>query len=343
MKLDKHLLLLFATAGMLPPVIFLSIDLFYDHPINWGRFGARLFTSVLTTVLISLAVVGIISWLQVKYPWKQGITKRLILEIILTTSAACLLLIFLTLLFLPIFPVEDLRASIFNWLIVAVIMNAVLVTLTEGIFFYRRWRHSTLAAERFEKESIIAQFENLKNQVNPHFLFNSLNILSSLIDHDRKMSKDFVDDLSQVYRYILQHKDEELVDLNTELNFIHSYCQLLKKRHVDGIYFHFNIMEEKLHLYLPPMSLQMLIENAVKHNIVSKKRPLTIDVFDQDEFLIVRNNLQEKSPTNSSQIGLKNIQSRYRYLSSRNLMINRDENHFEVQLPLLKYQPDEFS
>lgn len=157
-----------------------------------------------------------------------------------------------------------------------------MVAITEGIFFFKQWKESTIEAERFKKESIRAQLESLKTQVNPHFLFNSLNTLSGLIDHDKDLSKEFVDDLSTVYRYVLQHKDEEIVCIETELDFIHSYSQLLKKRHGDRIAFHFNVDKSDWSCGIPPMTLQLLVENAAKHNIASRKKPLKIEVFSMD-------------------------------------------------------------
>lgn len=336
-KIDKSLIYIFVVAGILPPMVFLVIDLYYGNEINWQHFALRIITSVVTTLTISWAVVSIILRLQIRHPWRNGIVKRLLLEISLTTLTACLLLTVLTFVFLPIFPVADLRSALFNWLIVAVIMNAILVTITEGIFFFRQWRSSAMEAERFEKEKIRAQFENLKSQISPHFLFNSLNILTSLIDEDKEMSKEFVHNLSQVYRYILQYKDEELVDLQTEINFVHAYCALLKTRYVNSISFHFNLSDASLRRAIPPMVLQILIENAVKHNIMSQKKPLTVEVFALEEKLVVRNNLQTKTSIASTGTGLKNIEERYRYLSAANLRIDRTTDYFEVQLPLLKY------
>lgn len=336
MKLNRTLLILFAIAGIMPPLVFRAIGWYHGESLSgWWVFARSILTSVITTVAISCGVVGVLIWLHKSHPWRQGILKRIFLEIFLTTLTACSLIVVLTIVMLPIAPHEDLQNSLFNYLIVALIMNGVLVAVTEGIFFFRQWKHSELEVERFKKESIRAQLESLKNQVNPHFLFNSLNTLSSLIDYDKEMSKEFVDNLSSVYRYVLQYKDEEVVPLRTELDFINAFTQLLKKRHGDRVAFHFNIAEGDLGKGIPPMTLQLLVENAVKHNIASRKKPLKVEIFSQGENLVVRNNLQRKKSASSTGIGLANIRNRYRYLAEKSIKILEDENHFEVRIPTI--------
>ena len=335
-KFNRTLLLLFAVAGMLPPLVFRAIDWYQGEGFGtWAALLKGLLSSVITTVTIACGVVSVMIWLQKKHPWSKGIFKGILLEISLTSLTACILIVLLTIVMQPLFPVDDLRTSIFNYLIVALIMNAALVALTEGIFFFRQWKNSAVEAERFKKESIRAQFESLKNQVNPHFLFNSLNTLSSLIDHDKELSKEFLDDLSAVYRYVLQHKDEEIVRLKTELDFILSFTQLLKKRHGDRVAFHFNVAKEDLFKGIPPMTLQMLIENAVKHNVASRKKPLKVEVFSQNGHLVIRNNLQKKKNVSSTGVGLANIRNRYAFLVEKNIKVLENDEYFEVTIPTL--------
>ena len=336
MKLNRTLLVLFTIAGMLPPIIFRVFDWYFGNPLSdFGAFFTGVLVSVMTTVTISCGVVWIIIWLQKEYPWQEGVFKRIFLEIVLTTLTAVSLIIIMTLLFQPIVPVNDLPTAIFRYTIVAIIMNFILVALTEGIFFFRQWKYSAVEAERFKKESIRAQLESLKNQVNPHFLFNSLNTLSSLIDEDKGMSKEFLDNLSTVYRYVLQHKNEEIVTLKTELDFIAAYTQLLKKRHGNKVDFHFNIDEKDLNKGIPPMTLQLLIENAVKHNIATRGKPLKVEIFSLNGHLVVRNNLQQKKGVKSTGVGLKNIQNRYQYLIEEKIKIQKTENYFEVSIPTI--------
>ena len=336
MKLSRTLLIFFFLAGLLPPLVFRAFDWYNGAPLSaWPAFIQTLLISAFSTLVVATGVVQVLKWLQQRYPWNKSVVQRLVLELTLTTGVACILIIALTYLLYPITRHEDFSNALFNNLIVALIMNAVLVLATEGVFFFRQWRDSAVTAERYKKESIRAQLESLRNQVNPHFLFNSLNTLSSLIDLDKELSKEFLDDLSTVYRYVLQHKDEEVVKLSTELDFINSFTQLLKVRHIDGLHFHFDIPEEALSKGLPPMTLQLLVENAVKHNIASRNKPLTIEIIGQGNGLAVRNKLQRKRKVQSTNIGLNNIRSRYQYLIEQDIEVNEDGQYFEVRIPLI--------
>ena len=188
-----------------------------------------------------------------------------------------------------------------------------------------------------QEENIISQFETLKSQINPHFLFNSLNVLSSLIYIDKDKASKFVRQLSKVYRYILDSKDRELITLEDELPFIESYIFLLKTRFDKNLIVNQDLPVDKQHHKIAPMVLQLLIENAIKHNIISKTKPLTIDISVIDnKYLQIKNNLQLKTSTEiTSQIGLKNIQKRYEYLCNKKIDIKQTEEYFTVRIPLI--------
>ena len=336
MKITRPLLLVFALAGMVPPIVFRLIRWYSEGvPGPWSEFFFSLMTSVITTLTISIVVVKIMIWLHENCPWKNGVIKRLFLEIVLTTSAAITLIVLLTLITHVLRPYSDLRLSIFNFIVVALIMNFVLVAITEGVFFFSQWKTSAVQAERYKKESIRAQFESLKNQVNPHFLFNSLNTLSALIDYDQEMSKEFVDNLSSVYRYVLQHKDEELVSVSSELDFVTTYIALLKKRHGDKLTFDVQVDPSCYNGQIPPLTLQILVENAVKHNVASRKKPLHIDILSRVDMIYVENKIQPKLNVDSTGVGLKNIKSRYDFLTDRSLTIQNESEMFQVGIPIL--------
>jgi len=188
-----------------------------------------------------------------------------------------------------------------------------------------------------QEENIISQFETLKSQINPHFLFNSLNVLSSLIYIDKDKASKFVRQLSKVYRYILDSKDRDLITLEDELPFIESYIFLLKTRFDKNLIVNQDLPVDKQHHKIAPMVLQLLIENAIKHNIISKTKPLTIDISVIDnKYLQIKNNLQLKTSTEiTSQIGLKNIQKRYEYLCNKKIDIKQTEEYFTVRIPLI--------
>ena len=191
-----------------------------------------------------------------------------------------------------------------------------------------------------QKENLQSQFEVLKQQVNPHFLFNSLNVLTSLIKLEPDLAERFSEQLSKVYRYVLENKDNELVDLNTELNFLDAYIFLLNIRFVDKLRVNINISEERRSDLIIPLAMQLLIENAIKHNIMSKREPLTIEVFiDSENFLNIVNNLQERpSQLVSTGVGLKNIQNRYLLLNNTKPTFEKTTTHFIAKVPLVTFE-----
>ncbi len=187
-----------------------------------------------------------------------------------------------------------------------------------------------------QEENIISQFESLKAQVNPHFLFNSLNVLSSLIFIDQAKASKFVRQLSKVYRYVLEHKDRDTISIGEELPFIESYIFLLKTRFDQNLVVALDIPDRAKARHVAPMVIQLLLENAIKHNIVSKAKPLSVEISVADDSLVIQNNLQRKSSTEiSSQVGLNNIRKRYEYLTNRKVLVTEDANHFRVTIPLL--------
>ena len=190
---------------------------------------------------------------------------------------------------------------------------------------------------QLQKENLQSQFEMLKNQVNPHFLFNSLNVLISLIKLEPETAELFTEQLSKVYRYVLENKEKDLVSLETEVNFLKSYVYLLEIRFMDKLKININLTEDKLCMQLPPIALQLLIENAIKHNTFSKKNKLLIDIYiDNDDYLHVINNLQiRENRIESTGVGLKNIETRYGYLTDKKISYGIENDKFEAIIPLL--------
>ncbi len=190
---------------------------------------------------------------------------------------------------------------------------------------------------QLQKENLQSQFEMLKNQVNPHFLFNSLNVLISLIKPEPDTAELFTEQLSKVYRYVLENKEKDLVSLETEINFLKAYVYLLEIRFMDKLKININLPEEKLSMQLPPIALQLLIENAIKHNTFSKKNKLLIDIFvDDADYLHVINNLQiRENRIESTGVGLKNIETRYSYLTDKKINYGIINDKFEAIIPLL--------
>ncbi len=190
---------------------------------------------------------------------------------------------------------------------------------------------------RLQKENLQSQFEMLKNQVNPHFLFNSLNVLVSLIKLEPDTAERFTEQLSKVYRYVLENKEKDLVNLESEMDFLKAYVYLLEIRFMEKLKISINIPDEKLPMQIPPIALQLLIENAIKHNTFSKKSPLIIDIFtDDNNYLHVINNLQiRENRIESTGIGLKNIETRYGYFTDKKINYGINDNNFLAKIPLI--------
>lgn len=248
--------------------------------------------------------------------------------------------------------VAYILSSAFNYIILMLIPNKSLIIqhfinpvntstlIVLVVTFYARLNYqrqqTLLENEKLKLESLLSQFESLKNQVSPHFLFNTLNALQTLIRETPQTAQQYVNHLSSVLRYTLQSTENEMVCLDDELKFTQSYIFLLGIRYETNLIIHINISEEYLNHQLPPLTLQTLIENAVKHNEISKRNPLTIHITTNSEMLVVINNLQKKlSPESGTGIGLSNLMKRYQFLTAKKIEIKRDKMEFKVEVPLL--------
>jgi hypothetical protein len=210
-----------------------------------------------------------------------------------------------------------------------------------SLHFLKHWRKSELETERMQKENIRTQLNSLKNQLDPHFLFNNLNILAALLDTDVARSKRFVENFSDVYRTLLKRRTDDLVPLSEELEFIDAYMFLLRTRFDQLILFTTNLKPESANRMIPPLTLQLLIENAVKHNVIRETSPLAIQLLQLDnDYLIVSNTLNElPSPGREREgSGLANIRSRYTYFTEKPVNVIRTSTHFEVHIPLLEIE-----
>ncbi len=213
----------------------------------------------------------------------------------------------------------------------------IAITIYELNFYFREWQNSVSETEKLKKANLQSQFDALKNQVSPHFLFNSLNTLSALIEDNPVKAIKFVNQLSVVYRYLLQSNEKELSTLNEELAFLNAYFFLLKTRFEDGISMIIDIDEKFKHFLIPPLTLQILVENSVKHNIVSVSKPLLITITTGgDNLLIVKNNFQKKTMlVTSIGLGLANIAAKYKLLNKPGIDIIENPDDFIVTIPLL--------
>ena len=294
-----------------------------------------MFFSGLMWVLLWQGNGHLSDFISYKISWLENPSKRFIWGIVgvLVYSPAAVYFLYLLGLFLfntRIYDIGDIALA-------AVGITFVISFFLNAAEFLKNWKKAALDAEKLKKEQMATKYESLKNQVNPHFLFNSLNALTNLVYEDQDRAADFIRQLSKVYRYVLDTRSQELVPLETELKFVESYLVLQHARFDDKLKVNIDIKGHEKDM-VPPIALQMLMENAVKHNVVSQDDPLVIDVAIQDDYLVVQNNLQKKNipAEESSGMGLANIKARYEFLTDKPVEITEGPENYIVKLPLLK-------
>ncbi|GAB3325602.1 hypothetical protein GCM10027299_23940 [Larkinella ripae] len=286
---------------------------------------------------LTLAVRGVIR----RYPNAQQATSRtliMLLTVGLLTVGLATLDVFTYSLF-PSLGVSFSWSSVRPILILGLIFDLCFCVALNVFYTYNQWHIDQTENEQLRQATLQHQLDTLKMKINPHFLFNSLTSLSSLIGEDQKQAERFVDQLSKVYRYLLQANTRNLVSLQTELDFIGNYADLLQTRYGPSLRIDQSTDAALLDYALPPLTLQTLVDNAIKHNIMSASRPLTIDIrTTQDERLAVRNTLQRKTvKMDLSQARLGSLMEKYRDLSRREVQVVETDTYFEVSLPLFPH------
>lgn len=220
------------------------------------------------------------------------------------------------------------------------IVVTFIVTLSLYAFhFYKAYQENKVKEQKIIAGTANAKFESLKNQIDPHFLFNSLNVLSSLIEENPENAQRFTTSLSKIYRYVLEQKDKELVFVEEELSFAKTYMNLLKMRFENSLTYELPLENINPEAKVVPLSLQLLLENTVKHNVVSEQRPLHIKIYIENGYLIIENNLQKKEVLQDRKgVGLENIINRYAIISKKRMIIEQSPTIFRVKLPILTKQ-----
>lgn len=208
----------------------------------------------------------------------------------------------------------------------------------ESELLSEKWKAASMKAETLEAEKAISQYELLKNQISPHFLFNSLSALTQIVYENKERAANFIHELANVYRYILDNRNQSVISLEDELAGLQSYLYLIKMRFPDSFQVHISLSEENKNTLVPPLILQMLIENAIKHNIASASEPLIIKIFTEEDYLVIFNNLKErKQPAIGTKVGINNIKSRFKVHTDKEVKVVKTQDFFEVRLPILNY------
>ena len=320
-----------------------------DFLLNYIIFGGKIFNQ-LNIWLISFPIIfgiGILSWfghafigntIKIKYPEiKQTRTRILLLAFVLIPFMSfSVLIIFFIYDKLNILGYRINNKDLQLGLLVGFCVNLIFETLFEGEYLLGKYRESSDERNTLQGLAVQHEFDTLKNQVNPHFLFNCFNTLSSLITEDKQKAEAFLNELSKVYRYLLKNNDG-LSTVENEVKFIRSYYRLLQTRHGEAVQLNMEIDKRYDPYLLPSLSLQLLVENVVKHNVLSKNKPLMIEIFTTaGNKLVVNNNLQRRSiKAPSNRVGLDNIKAKYKLLDQHGFQVMENEKSFTVVLPLI--------
>lgn len=308
---------------------------------SFSHFLLKLFHGVLLSapavILIAVVDLLIIDWLNRKFPWNRRTLPRILIQFLSVVAVAASASVLMTLAANSITRYrEPLNlVLLYNALIFAVV-NIIVMGVLEGWVYYIRSAQAASKAEALERELTQIRFEMLRSQINPHFMFNSLNVLSGLIEKDVTKAQEFIDEFSQIYRYVLETVEQPTTTLGKELDFLRSYLFLQQMRYGEDLTWSVNLPAGMLGLMMPPLSLQVVLENAIKHNIVNHSKPLHIDISAEAGMLVVSNRLQPKiSATASTGLGLKNLTRRYSLITGRLPQFTVENDYYIARLPLI--------
>ncbi|SNZ00512.1 2TM domain-containing protein [Flagellimonas pacifica] len=324
-------------------VAILSIFIFGDSDYSFDG----IIRNIIISFIFSFGLTAVNSyyhdWMNIRYSWEKSPKKRLwygaIGSFLLTIVTFGILRYIIYFYYTGQSFFEFFSKEKPDSYIVAIVITVIASLFTHAFYFYRALQKKEVKKQKIIAGTASARFDALKNQLDPHFLFNSLNVLTSLIEEDPNQAQKFTTSLSKVYRYVLEQKNKDLVPVDEELNFARTYVRLLKMRFEDSIVFEIPERSSMPEAKIVPLSLQLLLENAVKHNIVTASKPLNLKVKEENGMLVVCNNLQEKQVVKkSSGVGLQNIRQRYDILTDREVVIAKTKSEFSVGIPMLTKQ-----
>ncbi|KMQ63972.1 histidine kinase [Chryseobacterium sp. BLS98] len=335
--------------------ISLGTALFFFLFFNERTLKSFIMTLLLSTMYSFVLGVGnglINDFLNKKFPWSETTRTRAILSIISIIIGNFILVYFCNymnyVVIQKVATTEDFfskKYGVTNWFMINIALLISAFLHAKGFMEeLKKTSRKEVVEQKLIAKSANAQFESLKNQLDPHFLFNSLNVLSSLIDENPAQAQKFTASMSKIYRYVLEQKDKELVTVEDEIEFAKTYCDLLKTRFEDSVDFIFDVKKEDYRRYVVPLSLQLLLENCIKHNFATSSKPLVIKIFSDNDTLCIENNLQAREQMKESAgIGLANIVQRYALLTKKNVFIEKSEDYFKVKVPILISKPNRTS
>lgn len=299
--------------------------------------------SMLAGFLLAYPDLFMIRWLNQVAPWSAKTLKRILIQLGFSVIIALIISQAFTLFANTIMPyTENLKGVMISNALIFMVVNVLVMAILEGWIFFLENRRAEQLANSLKQELSQIKFEVLKSQINPHFMFNSLNVLSGLIDKDTAKAQQFIDEFSHIYRYVLETIEQPVSTLEKELDFARSYLFLQQIRYGDNLSYSVKIPGELLRLFMPPLSLQIVLENAMKHNIINASKPLRIELYSEGKSLVVKNNIQPKISSGASTgLGLKNLTRRYAMISNEAPVFSVDTNDYLAILPLIEIERDE--
>ena len=344
MKLNKNTILAILLLALFVQLIIITYNYvtgFIDVP-DFGNYLTRLaigtsFSFVFALLLIFLDL-QIINRLDELFPLPKKLIPRIPTEFALTIIVGVIIGTLITVIAGTLLPYENgLAKNVINNSLITAVINIIMITAIEAISWFKRSQASLLITEVLLRENSQIKFETLKNQLNPHFLFNSLNVLSSLIKKDSDKAQNFVDEFSSVYRYTLDVIEKPVVELREEIDFAKSFLFLQKIRFDNAVNMEINVDVSKLNYFVPPLAVQTLLENAFKHNKATTENHLKIKIYNENDLLLVVNNLQPKiKGSDSKGVGLNNLRKRYELLGDELPQFSVTEKEYVAKIPLIK-------
>lgn len=320
------------------PVLALILTFVVKDRHEPSEYFQKYFTVLLITAFFWNGAFMIFIYFRKRFPLIRQTFQRLVITV-LALSAFLIIGDGIICFLLGKRSIDELTdlTWIFQFADVNFLASFFIGSIYENVYFFEQWKSTIQINEALKNQQIRTQFEVLQNQMSPHFLFNSLNTLTTLIGEDQRVATEFTQKLSEVYRYILANKEKDLVSIKDELEFAEAYLYLLIMRYPKNLTATFLVDEEYQRKYIAPLTIQMLVENAVKHNAISKAHPLHIDVYvENGKSIIVKNNLQSKKVIEkSTKTGLTNIRKRYEYFGNKNIDIITTAKNYCVAIPLI--------
>lgn len=344
MKLNKYTVLTILLLAFFVQLIIITYNYItgFIQVSNFGSYLLRLaigttFSFIFALILVYLDL-KIINALDKHFEIPKKLITRIPIEFLSALFAAILIGTSITLVAGTLTPYkEGLSKNIINNSLITSVINIIIITVIEASIWFKRSQQALVKAERLEKENSQIRFETLKSQLNPHFMFNSLNVLSSLIKRDSDKAQSFVDEFSSVYRYTLDVIERPAVELREEIDFAKSFLFLQKIRFDNAVDMEINVDASKLNYLVPPLSVQTLLENAFKHNRASVEHPLKIKIYNEENMLVVINNLRPKiKGSDSKGVGLNNLNKRYELLGEECPNFSVTEKEYVAKIPLIK-------